>query len=203
MTGDRAAQPSPMVESCLVPAWPRPGKRTTQTRLLRTVTDHGDYDHGGRTGCGTYWPAAALPFGVGQSCASILTLACLSLACISMVCEPVCERCGLFRSRRLVIALCVAVFLLALSTRLCLFEPHQRSIKAFADDYDRLKVRAQPNRSRHSVVSVRPVTPSDPSFSPLPAPTPELYAAVFIDDVAPRRLGYVGLPGSIRPPPLP
>ncbi len=169
---------------------------------LRAVTDHGDYDHGGQTGCGTYWRTAALHFGVSWSCASILTLACLWLACVSMVCELVCERCGLFRSRRLIVALCVAVFLLALSSRLCLFEPHQRSIKAFADDFDRLKARAHANRFRHAVVSVRPVTPSDASFSPLPAPAPKLYAAVFIDGIAPRRPDCVGLPGFIRPPPL-
>src|SRR5208282_1376740 len=136
----------------------------------------------------------ALSFGVGQSCASMLTLACLSM---------VCERCRLFRSRALVVALCASVFLLALSTRLCLFELRQRSIKALADDYDRLKVRADANRSRHSVVSVRRATQPVASFSPLPVPGPELYAAVFIDDVATRRIGYVGLPRSIRPPPLP
>ena len=102
----------------------------------------------------------------------------------------------------MVVALCVAVFLLALSSRLRLFEPHQRSIKAFADDYDRLKARAHANRSRHAVVSLRPVTPSDASFSPPPAPDQKLYAAVFMENVAPRWLGYVGLPGFIRPPPL-
>lgn len=66
-------RPSARVESALVATWPRPGKRTTQTPSLRTVTVHSDYDHGGQTGSGTYWRAAALHFRVGWSCASILT----------------------------------------------------------------------------------------------------------------------------------
>ncbi len=119
-----------------------------------------------------------------------------------MVCELVGERCGLFRSRRLIVALCVAVFLLALSSRLCLFEPKQRSIKAFANDYERLKVKTDANRSRPAAVSVRPAAPSGASFFPLPVPDPELYAAVFLENVASSRLGYVGSPSSIRPPPL-
>ncbi len=120
-----------------------------------------------------------------------------------MVCELVCNRCGLFRSRRLVVALCVAVFLLALSTRLCIVEPKQRSIKAFANDYERLKAKADTNRSQPSVVSVNSGTPSVASFSPLAVPDPEIRAAAFIESVATRCLGYMGLPTFIRPPPLP
>jgi hypothetical protein len=101
-----------------------------------------------------------------------------------------------------VVVLGVSVFLLALHTRVCLFNTYRLCIKAFADDYDRLKVKAVVNRSTHSVVSARTASHSIAFFSPRTLPDLKLGTAATGEDAAPRLICFAGLPKAIRPPPL-
>jgi len=108
----------------------------------------------------------------------------------------------LFRNRALVGTLCASVFLMAFQTRVCLFHTYKLCIKAFIDDYDRLKVKATTSRSTHSIVSLKPATHSIAFFSLRTLPDDEPYAALSKEDVAARLICFVGLRQSTRPPPL-
>lgn len=109
----------------------------------------------------------------------------------------------LFRSRAFVVALCASVFLLALHTRVCLFHTYKLCIKAFANDYDRLKVKAAANRTTHAIVSSKLATHSIAFFSPRALPDVAPYAAAASgDNVAARLICFVGLSRTVRPPPL-
>jgi hypothetical protein len=109
---------------------------------------------------------------------------------------------SLFRSRVFVVALCASVFLLSLHTRVCLFHTYKLCIKAFNNDYDRLKVKAAANRSTHSIVSAKSATHHIAFFSLRALPDVEPYAASSKEDVAARLICFVGLRQAIRPPPL-
>jgi len=112
------------------------------------------------------------------------------------------EQCRRFRSRALIVVLCASVFLLALHTRLCLFQTYKQPIKTFADDYDRLKVKVGVNRHGCSAVSVRAAAQSIVSFPLRPIWGLDLHTAVAVEGVARRLTFFVGLRGFVRPPPL-
>ncbi len=108
----------------------------------------------------------------------------------------------LFRSRVFLVALCASVFVLALETRVCLFHTYKLCIKAFADDYDRLKVKASANRSAQSLVSVKRARHFIALIFPQTLPDFRPYEAAGAEDAARRLVSLVGLRRSIRPPPL-
>jgi hypothetical protein len=95
------------------------------------------------------------------------------------------ELCRLFRSRAFAAALCASVFVLALHTRVCLFESNKLSIKAFANDYDGPKVKADASSFRYSAGSSNPAAKSIASSFPPPFPDPEL--AGWRNDAYPRQ----------------
>lgn len=108
----------------------------------------------------------------------------------------------MIRSRPFAVALCVSVFVLALQTRLSFFDSQQLSIKAFADDYARLKVKLGPHNSTRSVVSdrlgVHPVC-----LRPLPGPLFYLsFFRVSLEKVLSHFKDRLDLSTSVRPPPL-
>jgi hypothetical protein len=106
----------------------------------------------------------------------------------------------LSRCRAFIVPLCALVFVLALYTRLP-FKPEKASIKAFADDYERLKAKETRVRSAIARVSLRPATHFIASFL-LPARLDlDLHAADAVADVVAPQLCFVGLLESIRPPP--
>jgi hypothetical protein len=108
----------------------------------------------------------------------------------------------LFRNRALVGTLCVSVFLMALQTRVCLFHTYKLCIKAFNNDYDRLKVKAVANRSTHAIASTKSATHSIAFFSLRVFPEVEPYAVSGKEDDARRLIRFAGLRQAIRPPPL-
>ena len=105
------------------------------------------------------------------------------------------SRCWVF-----IVPLCALVFVLALYTRLP-FKPEKASIKAFADDYDRLKAKETRVRSAIARVSLRPATHFIASLLLPPRPDFDFHAADSVLDGATPQLCFVGLLESIRPPP--
>jgi hypothetical protein len=106
----------------------------------------------------------------------------------------------LSRCRIFIVPLCALVFVLALYTRLP-FKPEKASIKAFADDYDRLKAKETRVRSVITRVSLRPATHFIASFLLSPRPDFDFHAADAVGDVVTPQVRFVGLLESIRPPP--
>lgn len=106
----------------------------------------------------------------------------------------------LSRCRVFIVPLCALVFVLALYTRLP-FKPEKASIKAFADDYDRLKAKETRVRSAIARVPLRPATQFIASFLLPPRPDFDFHAVDSVLDGATPQVCFVGLLGSIRPPP--
>jgi hypothetical protein len=113
-----------------------------------------------------------------------------------------CQLRRLFRNRALVGTLCASVFFMSLQTRVCLFHTYKLCIKAFNNDYDRLKVKAVANRSTHAIVSAKSARHSIAFFSSRVLPEVEPYEVSSKEDVARRLIRFVGLRQAIRPPPL-
>lgn len=105
------------------------------------------------------------------------------------------SRCWVF-----IVPLCALVFVLALYTRLP-FKPEKASIKAFADDYDRLKAKETRVRSAIARVSLRPATQFIASLLLGPRPDLDFHAADAVGDVVTPQVCCVGLLEAIRPPP--
>jgi hypothetical protein len=108
--------------------------------------------------------------------------------------------CTRSRCRVFIVPLCAFVFVLALQTRLP-FKPQKVSIKAFADDYDRLKAKATRIRSVAARVSLRSATQFISSFLFSPRPHLQFHAADAVADIPVPPVCFVGLGRSIRPPP--
>lgn len=106
----------------------------------------------------------------------------------------------LSRFRVFIVPLCALVFVLALYTRLP-FKPEKASIKAFADDYDRLKAKETRIRSVVARISLRPATHFIASLLLPPRPAFDFHAADAVGDVEVPQVGFVGLLEAIRPPP--
>jgi hypothetical protein len=104
------------------------------------------------------------------------------------------------RCRIFIVPLCALVFVLALYTRLP-FKPEKASIKAFADDYDRLKAKETRVRSVIARVSLRPATHLIASLL-LPArPDFDFHAVDAFREVVTPQVCFTGLLEAIRPPP--
>jgi hypothetical protein len=104
--------------------------------------------------------------------------------------------------RAFVVALCASVFLVALQTRVRPFYSLKLPIKAFSDDYDRLKVKGEGDRSLHFIVDAAPAAQSIAISPPQPFPSFDFYGTASVEDVAIHLSCFMGFPGSVRPPPL-
>jgi len=115
----------------------------------------------------------------------------------------VCQSCKPFRSRLFLVVLCASVFLLALHTRIWRFESYKPPIKAFADDYSRLKVGEDKNYDARHVVSLPPAAHSIQSSALAVLPEVGPPVPVGRQPVAARLIYFVDPRKATQPPPLP